>query len=431
MLHKKTEGGYVNGPLDTQKHSKWPLFLRLRGSVLPKMILPLLFVGVWAAAVTCICFYRVDISCDSLLLTVLGFVVGLGLSFRSSSAYERYTEGRRCWSDLRLASQNMSRLIWLHVGEDAENIENGKKHLLEKLTALNLIISFAVALKHKLRYEPGINSDEEYAGLFQWMDTFIGPPKDLSTTAKKPTWKHYGELIGLPFAIDNPRKLIKQMESQQSIGNLPLEILTYLSTFVDHVMSKSEGRLAAVYQAPLVSGIMTMNECLVSAERVLDTPLPTAYNIAISQITWVYILVLPIQMWGPLGWITIPGTIFAAYIILGLAAIGREIENPFGSDANDLDLDGFCFTIAKDIEMMTAAPAPDVQQFTTDPKNLVLFPQTYSVKYIMDTYGKADIRNALRDKAGASLARKRSSQFCRQDGSEVPTHNTAFGFSQV
>lgn len=29
---------------------------------------------------------------DNILLTVLGFVVGLALSFRSSTAYERYAE---------------------------------------------------------------------------------------------------------------------------------------------------------------------------------------------------------------------------------------------------------------------------------------------------------------------------------------------------
>ena len=54
------------------------------------------------------------------------------------------------------------------------------------------------------------------------------------------------------------------------------------------------------------------------------------YSISISQITWAYVLALPFQLAGPLGWVTIPGTILGGYIILGLAAIGRELENPFG-----------------------------------------------------------------------------------------------------
>lgn len=35
-----------------QKHSKLPFFMRVHGSVMPKMILPLTFVGLWATAVT-------------------------------------------------------------------------------------------------------------------------------------------------------------------------------------------------------------------------------------------------------------------------------------------------------------------------------------------------------------------------------------------
>jgi putative membrane protein len=65
------------------------------------------------------------------LLTVLGFVVGLGLSFRSSTAYERYAEGRKYWTQLALASQNLARVIWIH-GIEREG-EQGKQDLLTKL----------------------------------------------------------------------------------------------------------------------------------------------------------------------------------------------------------------------------------------------------------------------------------------------------------
>jgi putative membrane protein len=65
------------------------------------------------------------------LLTVLGFVVGLGLSFRSSTAYERYAEGRKYWTQLALASQNLARVIWIH-GIEREG-EQSKQDLLTKL----------------------------------------------------------------------------------------------------------------------------------------------------------------------------------------------------------------------------------------------------------------------------------------------------------
>jgi len=52
---------------------------------------------------------------NTLLLTVLGFVVGLSLSFRSSTAYERYSEGRKAWCTLLIHSRNLARYVWIHV----------------------------------------------------------------------------------------------------------------------------------------------------------------------------------------------------------------------------------------------------------------------------------------------------------------------------
>lgn len=55
--------------------------------------------------------------------------------------------------------------------------------------------------------------------------------------------------------------------------------------------------------------VANLNEVLTGAERVLDTPLPTAYTIAISQIAWIYVLVLPFQLYNALEWITIPASL--------------------------------------------------------------------------------------------------------------------------
>jgi hypothetical protein len=43
------------GPRDMDAHSKLPYFLRVHGSVTPRMILPLTMVGGWATLITCIC----------------------------------------------------------------------------------------------------------------------------------------------------------------------------------------------------------------------------------------------------------------------------------------------------------------------------------------------------------------------------------------
>lgn len=45
---------YFVGPRDLDRHSKLPFFMRMHGSVLPKMIVPLLLIGIWAAVITVI-----------------------------------------------------------------------------------------------------------------------------------------------------------------------------------------------------------------------------------------------------------------------------------------------------------------------------------------------------------------------------------------
>lgn len=92
----------------------------------------------------------------------------------------------------------------------------------------------------------------------------------------------------------------------------------------------------------------------------------------------------------------------AAYIILGLAIIGREIENPFGNDVNDLPLETYCTEIAADLDVLTSVPASEYKKFTADVDNRPLFPLSYSTTEEWESQSVEDIREALRAKATTS-----------------------------
>lgn len=109
--------------------------MRLRGSILPKMLLPLLLIGLWSTAITIVAVKHPEIAVSNLLLTILGFVVALALSFRSTTAYERYGDGRRAWTQVILQSRNMARMIWLHAREREGPL--GKEDLLSKMYVLH------------------------------------------------------------------------------------------------------------------------------------------------------------------------------------------------------------------------------------------------------------------------------------------------------
>lgn len=388
---------YFTHPRDIERHSKLPYFMRMQGSITPRLIVPLLVVGAWATLITCVSVFVHPLVVSNLLLTVLGFVVALGISFRTSSAYERYVEGRKYWAELSQTSRDLARHIWVHVHErHEENAQIGKEDLLAKLTALNLIVAFAMALKHKLRFEP-YTSYDDLEQLVSHLSTFAGEAYDPKTAPQRApsSWKKAGDWLGLAFAESNPRKLIKR--SKKNLGNLPLEILTYLSAYVESTI-KNDTFNNGPQQGMVMSNLASMNEVLAGCERVLNTPLPVAYSIAISQITWVYVLALPFQLWDALRWVTIPGTVIGAYIILGIAAIGREIEDPFGYDTNDLPLEKFCNQIKAEVDVIASKAPPRPEDFIASPENKCLYSLSYGAWNAKST---DDIRAALKAKANA------------------------------
>ncbi|RFU26544.1 hypothetical protein B7463_g9805, partial [Scytalidium lignicola] len=383
---------YFIGPRDLDAHSKLPYFLRVHGSVTPRLILPILIAGGWATCITCISKFVTDLSVNSLLLTVLGFVISLALSFRSSTAYERYSDGRKAWATLTVQCRNLARYIWVHIDERPER---SKEDLLAKITAMNMILAFAVSLKHKLRFEPYAHYPD-LASLIGHLDTFArSAHKEEHLVEKKKTpWKRAGEFLGLSIAASNPRKAIKR--SDRPLGNLPLELLTYLSAYVEEVSNNGTLKSAIIF-GQIMTSLAALTDTQSSAERVLSTPLPVGYNILISQIVLLYVYLLPFQLYNNLGWVTIPGTIAAAYIILGLAAIGNELENPFGNDVNDLPLDQYCEELAKEINTLTSVPAPRFGDVLRK-DNKVLWPLSDHGYESWTDRSEDDIRSALRAK---------------------------------
>jgi putative membrane protein len=294
-----------------------------------------------------------------------------------------------------MISQTLARLVWVHVDErHAEDPALGKSDLLAKISCLNLIAAYAMALKHKLRFEPYTHYDD-IRDLVGHLDTYAKAAEHPETHREPSVFKRAGLFLGLPMAESNPRKQIKR--SQVPLGNLPLDLLSHVSSYLKSVFDNGTFKLA-IYQTQSLTALQTMNDILTGTDRILSTPLPLAYTIAISQITWVYILLLPFQLYHLLGYVTIPASICAAYIILGIALIGREIENPFGDDVNDLPLDAFCEQIQKDIDMIMAQAAPVVEEFVMHDDNKLLYPLSHRGGSCWADQSVEAIRNALAKK---------------------------------
>lgn len=58
-------------------------------------------------------------------MNVLGTVIGFAISYRSSSAFERYNEGRRYWSAVVLNVRMFARAVWFHVPGECKKFREG------------------------------------------------------------------------------------------------------------------------------------------------------------------------------------------------------------------------------------------------------------------------------------------------------------------
>ncbi|KAK7975373.1 PHP domain-like protein [Apiospora arundinis] len=378
---------YFTGPRDLEHHSRWPYFFRMYGSVIPLMILPLMLVGTWATVITAICSYVRNISINPVLLTVLGFVVGLSLSFRSSTAYERYNEGRKLWAQLHSVTSSLARLVWVHANE-REGHE--QEDLLGKVAFCNMLVAFSVALKHQLRFEPFTCYDDMHPLLRHVPLTAHEAP--VREPENPSSWTVMGWVLGLTMAEPNPREFVKS--PARPLGNVPLELLAHCSAYIKHVI-ENDTFVRVPYQTSALNTIALLHDIHTNTNRIVNTPLPLAYSIAISQITWGYILLLPFQLFNLLGWATIPACIFAAYIILGIALIGQEIENPFEDGVNDLPLDTFCNQIRRDVHLITSRPASDADIFLHRDDHAPLWPSHGGGYHDVKTESVESIRELL------------------------------------
>ena len=163
-------------------------------------------------------------------------------------------------------------------------------------------------------------------------------------------------------------------------------------------------------QTMAYNNLHMLNDCLTGCERVLNTPLPLAYAIAITQITYVYVLLLPFQLIAPLGWIAIPASVAAGYIILGLLLIGGEIENPFGTDVNDLPLELYCEQIAHDMDVIASYDKRQPLAFMQNDGNMPLYPASTAPMSVWMGRSEEKIRGAIAGKPAKTFSLRRAKE---------------------
>ncbi len=285
--------------MNWEKDNWFRIALKAKGSVIPSIAGRVLGCALFGVLISILFYYRLPVYHKSLANTIPAVVLGLLLVFRTNTAYDRFWEGRKAWGAINNNVRNLARSLWLAVEE---------KHPHDyprKIAVLRLLPAFAIATKLHLRSQ------------------------DLSPELA-------AELSSEQFA---------QLEKVQHPA---LQIAFWLSDYLQS--EQRRGHLNIFQMNELQKSINNLVDMLGTCERILRTPMPLAYSIHLKQLLLIYCLLMPFQFVGELGWWTgfIVGLV--SFTLLGIEAIGVEIENPFGNDPNDLPLDNICVNIQQMVE---------------------------------------------------------------------------------
>jgi ion channel-forming bestrophin family protein len=286
--------------MGVEKNSWLAVALRSKGSVIPAIWGRVLFCASFAGFICLLYYYKLPVANKSLVNTIPAIVLGLLLVFRTNTAYERFWEGRKAWGTINNSVRNLARLIWLAV----EERRLGDRE--RKIVVLRLLPAYAIAMKLYLRGQ-------------------------VATTAE--------------LAMDLSKMQMGQLAQVQVP---PLEIAFWLGEYLQS--EQRQGTIGLYQMSEMQAIVANMVDMLGVCERILRTPIPMAYAIHLKQLLLIYSLLLPSQLVMDLGWWTIPVVGLVSFTLFGIEAIGMEIENPFGSDPNDLPLDTICAGIQRTIE---------------------------------------------------------------------------------
>lgn len=232
---------------------------------------------------------------------VAGAVIALILAFRTNTAYNRFWEGRTLWGGVVNACRNLQRGLRHHAGlSDEENRE-----------ASVWIVIFAHSMRRLLRSEQ-----------------------------ERP------EITRLLSADDD--KQLGQAPHQ------PLFAAARLSDLI--VRLGQQGRLNPMMQRHNEALLATLVDYLGGCERIAKTPTPAGYVLLLERCIAFYIAAMPFALIEELGWLTIPVTMMVAYLVLMIEALGRELDDPFGHEPNDLPLSRICITIEQNL--LSSSPEP-------------------------------------------------------------------------
>ncbi|GGC85807.1 bestrophin family protein [Undibacterium terreum] len=274
------------------------LFLSLRGSVLPRILPSLILNTVIATLVTLTHgdLFDLKITLTTIPFSMIGLPLAIFLGFRNNAAYDRYWEARKLWGELVLRSRNLARQCQSLI-KDANPANAGQGLDDVRVRMIYRAIAFSYALKDLLRN--------------------ASPSPEIAV-------------------------LLRESERKRLTGSSNAPHLMMLDMGQDLRICLDEGRIDPCLATTIDNTLSAMGGAAAACERIKSTPIPFSYTLLLHRTAYLYCFLLPFGLVDTIGFMTPFVVAIVAYTFFGLDALGDEIEEPFGSEANDLALDAIC-----------------------------------------------------------------------------------------
>ncbi|WP_212023650.1 bestrophin family protein [Citrobacter portucalensis] len=228
--------------------------------------------------------------------SILGVAIAIFLGFRNNACYSRYVEARHLWGQLMIASRSLLREVKTTLPDDGE---------LGQFVRLQ--IAFAHCLRMTLRRNPQAEPLAKYLS-----------EKDLQTV----------------FAAQSPAN----------------RILLLMGEWL--AVRRRDGQLSDILFHSLNNRLNDMSAVLAGCERIANTPVPFAYTLILHRTVYLFCIMLPFALVVDLHYMTPFISVLISYTFISLDALAEELEDPFGTENNDLPLDAICNAIEIDLLQM-------------------------------------------------------------------------------
>jgi putative membrane protein len=236
--------------------------------------------------------FKVTFKNTTTIHSLVGFVLSLLLVFRTNSAYDRWWEGRKVWGSFVNNSRNLSlKLSALLLTTEEKDVFSA------------LIINYNFAAKEHLRNGADIN-----------------------------------ELI---FSKKYDRKWY------ENAAHIPNRIMKAL--YVEIHLLFSHNRITGEQLLFLNEELKSFTDNIGICERIKKTPIPYSYSLYLKKIIFLYVFTMPLGFVVEFGYWAMPIVALVFYVFGSIELIAEEIEDPFGTDANDLPTDQIYETIAENV----------------------------------------------------------------------------------